>query len=149
MFDTETMAELCFKQGHVDQAVGIYQRLLAEADDPVARARYAARMAALGQMIAGLETPGLETPGLRVEKRDGQIEIEWRLPVEVERPVLQVLIVRRTAQGIEADRRTIALGAPRGKTSLPAADLYDVRAAAGHLRDEVFVPMVRFPDRVV
>ena len=38
-FETETMAELCVRQGHLEDALGIYQRLLQRAPDAGARVR--------------------------------------------------------------------------------------------------------------
>ena len=45
MFDTETMAELCIKQGLTGEALAIYRRLAAATQDTDKRRLYAARMA--------------------------------------------------------------------------------------------------------
>ena len=47
MFDTETMAELCIKQGLTDEAIAIYRRLAAATQDADKRRLYAARIGAL------------------------------------------------------------------------------------------------------
>jgi hypothetical protein len=101
MFDTETMAELCVKQGLVDQAIGVFRRMAAASEDPATRQRCEERIAALEH------APGhvpLETPGLRVHTRQGEIDIEWRLPTGIAAPALQLLVLRRTPQGIAPTR---------------------------------------------
>ena len=145
MFDTETMAELCVRQGLTDQAIGIFRRLAEVTEDPGMRLRCESRIAELGQ---GPSRPPVETPGLRVIERDGAVEIAWRLPADVPSPTLQVLLLRRGPDGIETDPRTVALGAAQGQTNLAAPNLCGVRAAAGRLVDGSFVPLVRYPDRI-
>ena len=142
MFDTETMAELCIKQGLIDQAIGVYQRMATASEDPAARRRYEERIVALEH------EPGLvplETPGLRVHTRQGEVDIEWRLPADVTAPALQVLVLRRTPVGIEAAPRTIPLSSPHGRTQMSVTGLHSVRAAAGRLVGDAFVPIVRLP----
>ncbi|HEX3902932.1 MAG TPA: hypothetical protein VH853_08770 [Polyangia bacterium] len=145
MFDTETMAELCVRQGLTDQAIGIFRRLAEVAEDPGIRLRYETRISELGRDPVVVP---IETPGLRVAERAGAVEIEWRLPPEVAGPALQVLLLRRGPDGIETDPRTLPLGAAQGRTSFAVANLCGVRAAAGRLIDGTFVPLVRFPDRI-
>jgi hypothetical protein len=142
MFDTETMAELCVKQGLVDQAIGVFRRMASASEDPATRQRYEERVAALEH------APGhvpLETPGLRVHTRQGEIDIEWRLPTGIAAPALQLLVLRRTPQGIEADPRTIPLDSSQGRTQVTIDGLHTVRAAAGRLVGDAFVPIVRLP----
>ena len=142
MFDTETMAELCIKQGLIDQAIGVYQRMATASEDPAARRRYEERIVALEH------EPGhvpLEPPGLRVHTRQAEGDIEWRLPADVTAPALQVLVLRRTPVGIEAAPRTIPLSSPHGRTQMSVTGLHSVRAAAGRLVGDAFVPIVRLP----
>ena len=142
MFDTETMAELCAKQGLVDQAIGVYQRMATASADPATRRRYEERIVALERQPGHMP---LETPGLRLHTRqaDGEIDIEWRLPTDTPAPALQLLVLRRTPAGIEAAPRTIPLASPHGRTQVTVAGLHSVRAAAGRLVGEAFVPIVR------
>ena len=140
VFDTETMAELCIKQGLVDQAIAIYRRMATESEDPEARRRCEERIVALEQQ-PGL-TP-LETPGLRVQVHDREVQIEWRLPTDLEAPTLQLLLLRRTPEGIETEGRTMPLASPHGQALIRVPDLHTVRAAAGRLVGETFVPLVR------
>ena len=142
VFDTETMAELCVKQGLVDQAIAIYRRMATESEDAAARRRYEERIVALEQQPG--QTP-LETPGLRVHVHGGEVQIEWRLPPDVETPALQLLLLRRTSEGIETEGRTMPLASPHGRTLLRVADLHTVRAAAGRMVGDTFVPTVRLP----
>ena len=149
VFDTETMAELCVKQGLHDQALGIFRRLAEEATDPAVRQRCQARLAELAQAPGSAPEPApLEIPGLRLTERAGSVEIEWRLPPETASPTLQLLLLRRTPEGIEAERRDLPLPAARGRTVIAVADVYGARAAAGRLDGEAFVPLVRYPDRM-
>ena len=148
MFDTETMAELCVRQGLVDRAIGIFRRLAEVADDAGIRLRYETRISELAQALSN--DPALapiEIPGLRVTEKDDAVEIEWRLAPETPTPTLQVLLMRRGPDGIETDPRSLPLAAPHGRTVFAIDNLCGVRAAAGRLDGGSFVPLVRFPDR--
>jgi hypothetical protein len=56
MFDTETMAELCVKQGLTGEAVAIYRRLAAATHDADKRKLYEARIGALAHPRTNLLT---------------------------------------------------------------------------------------------
>ena len=148
MFDTETMAELCVKQGLIDQAMDILRRLAEQTGDPRERHRFETRIAELAQSHPRPAALPLEVPGLRVTERAGAVEIEWRLPPDTFAPTLQLLLLRRTPAGIEADPRSLPLASAQGCTIVDVADLCGVRAAAGRLDGAAFVPLVRFPDRI-
>ena len=62
MFETETMAELCLKQGLVRDALLIYRRLLASAPDRETRERRAQRIAELEQRDAPAPGDGPAAP---------------------------------------------------------------------------------------
>jgi hypothetical protein len=145
VFDTETMAELCVRQGLIEQAIGIFRRLAEVADDAHIRLRYETRVAELAQDPS--RTP-IELPGLRVTEKDDTVEIEWRLAPETPTPTLQVLLLRRGPDGIAADPRSLPLATPQGRTVFAMPNLCGVRAAAGRLVGDAFVPLVRFPDRI-
>jgi len=141
MFDTETMAELCVKQGLVDEALAIYRRLADQTGEPPTRRRYEERMAALG---SPRDARPMDTPGLRVDRRGDEVEIEWRLPPNVNAPALQLLLLRRTPSGIAVEPRTTPLTSAGGTTVVVVPDLHSLRAAAGRVRDDgTFIPIVR------
>ena len=92
MFDTETMAELCIKQGLPGEALAIYRRLAAATQDGDKRRLYAARIGAL------------------VHPADE--------PSDVTSPALQMLVLRHTPDGIAAEPRTVPLSSTEGRTAL-------------------------------
>jgi hypothetical protein len=144
MFDTETMAELCVKQGLTGEAVAIYRRLAAAAPDADRRRLYEARIGALvGPSREPSDITPMETPELRVERHGDDVEIEWRLPPDVTAPALQMLVLRHTPDGIAAEPRTIELASTAGRTALGVPALHSLRVAAGRLRDGRFIPIVR------
>jgi hypothetical protein len=158
MFETETMAELCLKQGLVRDALVIYRRLLAAAVDESTRARRAQRIAELELREIGpqvVPTEPLATDlrarvqawlAARVEVR--QVTFDWQLPAGTPVPALQILVLRREETGISAERRTVRLPDAEGSLSLPIARIHSLRAAAGRLEGDRFVPLVRLdPDR--
>jgi hypothetical protein len=150
MFETETMAELCIKQGLLAEGVDIYRRLLRGAPDEMTRARRRRRLAELERE---LRTPGgarpspppvpVEEPALTARQESEGLVIEWSLPAALRAPALQLLLLTRTKAGIAAETRTLHLEAPRGRTTVAAPTLHSFRAAAGHLDGERFIPLVR------
>jgi len=149
VFDTETMAELCVKQGMVDRAIEIYRRLAGDAADAATRARYEARIAALTGQAGPAAAPRRDdagaAPGLRVDLRGEKLEIAWCLPRGTAAPTLQCLLLKRTPAGIEAEPRTVSLDAPEGEMTLLVPNLHSARVAAGRLEGERFVPIARLP----
>lgn len=151
MFDTETMAELFVKQGHVERAAEIYRRLAAESQDHGARERYEQRLA----ILAGVQSGGdgaiartsarADLPGLSVEQRGDAVSIRWRLPPGTRVPALQCLFVRRTPAGIETEPRTMPLDALEGETTLVVPGLHSARVAAGRIDRDRFIPIARLP----
>src|SRR5215212_4823991 len=110
MFDTETMAELCVKQGLAGEAAAIYRRLAEATTDADRRRLYEARIGALRQPAhEPSDVTPMETPELRVVRRGDTVEIEWRLPSEGGALALQMLVLRRTPDGIAAEPRTLPL----------------------------------------
>ena len=144
MFDTETMAELCVKQGLTGEAVAIYRRLADATTDADRRRLYEARIGALRHPAhEPSDVTPMETPELRVVRRGDAVEIEWRLPSEVRAPALQMLILRRTPDGIAAEPRTVPLSSTEGRTVVEVPALHSLRVAAGRLHDDRFIPIVR------
>src|SRR5262245_32355642 len=150
LFETETMAELCIKQGLAAEGVEIYRRLVRDAPDQVTRARRQRRLGelerALGPSAKSAAAAPEAAPGsqaLTVRPRAEGLEVEWNLPDETRWPALQPLLVRRTPAGVETETRTILLEGARGRTSVPVAGVHSVRAAIGRLDGERFVPLAR------
>jgi len=114
VFDTETMAELCVRQGLVDQAIGIFRRLAKVADDAGIRLRYETRISELAQ---GPSLAPMEIPGLRVTAKDDAVEIEWRLAPETPTPDAPAAA-------------TEAPAAPQGSTSEAEIDALIARVMA-------------------
>jgi hypothetical protein len=156
IFETETMAELCVKQGLVTEALAIYRRLVDAAPDAPTRARRAGRLAELERVARGaaaVRAPEAavpsaradETPALTLERRGDALVVTWAVPAETRAPALQLLLVRRGAEDIETETRTVPLGAVRGTTTIDAPGLHSVRAAVGWIEDARFVPLARLP----
>jgi hypothetical protein len=162
VFETETMAELCIKQGLVSEALAIYRRLVAEAPDDVTRARRAGRLGELERIsrgaVAARATPARTTTppplaqgqshALVLEQRGDALHLTWNLPPGTPSPALQLLLLRRGANGIEAEPRTLPLETPSGAATIDASNLHSVHAAAGWLDGSRFVPLfrARLPD---
>lgn len=85
----------------------------------------------------------LPLPGVHATWDRRHAVVVWRLPPETEAPALELLLVLRTAAGILTERRTLRLDRAEGRMALPVPDLYSVRAAAGRMDGERFVPLVR------
>jgi len=153
MFETETMAELCLKQGLVRDALVIYRRLLAAASDESTRARRAERIAELELQQSGPQAMPAQAPAPEVRARlqarlaarldIRQVTFDWQLPAGTAAPALQILVLRREETGISAERRTVRLPDAEGTLSLPLARIHSLRAAAGRLEGDRFVPLVR------
>ena len=147
MFDTETMAELCVKQGLTGEAVAIYRRLADATTDADRRRLYEARIGALRPATSEPSEPSdvtpMETPDLRVNRQGDDVDIEWRLPVDVGAPALQMLVLRNTPEGIAAEPRTLPVPSTAGRTRVAVPGLHSLRVAAGRLREGRFIPIVR------
>ena len=153
VFETETMAELCVKQGLVTEALAIYRRLVDAARDDAIRDRRAARLAELERIArdvararegtgpAPAAAPG--APALTVERRADALHFAWNLPPDTRAPALQVLLMRRGPDGIETESRTLRLDGASGSTRVDAPGLHAVRAAVGWLDGARFVPLAR------
>jgi hypothetical protein len=138
VFETETMAELLVKQGQLARAVSIYRVLASRSPDEPTRWRRLRRINELENM--SLE---LSAPGIRVSTVGQEATVEWLLPPETRVPAVQVLLVRRTEQGIKVETRTIPTDCPQGQITLSVPGLHSARAAAGTLEGDRFIPVVR------
>jgi hypothetical protein len=142
-FETETMAELCLRQGHRDEALGIYRRLLARAEDGTGRARLQHRIETLERGDATPADPPLALPGLRARCAGTAVTVEWRLPAGTPGPNLELLLLVRTPAGIATETRSLPLDRDTGQLVLEVKGLHSARAAAGFVSDGRFVPLAR------
>ena len=151
-FETETMAELCFRQGHANEAVGIYRRLLTRATDEPTRARLRGRLGAIGGLTENdAGTPaspspgegGLPSPGLRTKSVGDHLTVDWRLPSGASPLTLQLLLVLRGPAGVATETRTLTLETEAGRLVLDVPGLHSTKAAAGFHKDGRFVPVLR------
>ncbi len=150
-YDTETMAELCVRQGRLGEAIAIYRTLADTAADDAGRARARGRLRTLEasrQPLGDAEVPAAdvplpEAPGVAVHVGDDQITVAWSLPPETTAPAVELLVIARTPSGIETVKKTIPLAAASGRLGLAAAGLHSALAAAGSVALGRFVPLVR------
>ncbi|HVZ73978.1 MAG TPA: hypothetical protein VHJ20_16475 [Polyangia bacterium] len=145
-FETETMAELCAKQGQIGEALAIYRRLVAAATDAATRARHGERLAALemrtqAPTLTMMPAAAPAEPTLALERRGDALTLRWALPDGTAAPALQVLLVTRGAKGVETETRTLRLTSTRGATVVDAHGVVTVRAAVGRLDGDRFIPL--------
>jgi hypothetical protein len=151
IYETETMAELCARQGRTGEAIAIYRRLLDAVGEPVLRARVQRRLNALEaawQPFRETETPPADvplprSPGVDVLVSDDQVTVAWALPAGTAGPTLDLLLLQRTSAGIETIKRTLPLSAATGRLGLAAPALHSAVAAAGIMVEGRFVPLAR------
>jgi len=157
-FETETMVDLCIRQGHVRDARAILQTLLGRTIDEATRRRLATRLATLDQSGrddrarggrsgrgdgARRRDPELPLPGVRATEADGGVMVEWRLPPETASPAVAVLLLTRGPSGIASESRVIPVSDPAGRMKVSVAGLHSARVAAGFSAGERFVPLAR------
>jgi len=153
-FETETMAELCVRQGHRDEALAIYARLISRAIDQATRLRLEKRILELETAPAEQKAPappalqdapqpGLSAPGIRSRVTDDVAVVEWNLPAGTAGPTLQLLLVARTPAGVTTESRSVRVDASAGRMVLAVPGLHSLRAAAGFTTGDRFVPLAR------
>ena len=90
LYETETMAELCARQGRLSEAIAIFRELAETAADPDTRARVSARLGTLlasWQPLRVAEVPPADLalppiPGVSLLVGDDQVTVAWALPPE-------------------------------------------------------------------
>jgi hypothetical protein len=150
-YQTETMAELCARQGRIDEAIGIYRHLTGAITDGPVRARLQRRLATLearwhpggAREATPADVPLPRAPGVAVVIGDEQITVAWNLDPETPAPALDLLLLARTTSGIETRKRIVPLTAPSGRLALSAPAIHSAAAAAGSLIDGRFLPLAR------
>jgi hypothetical protein len=150
-YQTETMAELCARQGRIGEAIGIYRHLTGAMTDGAQRARLQRRLATLEARWhpAGepetrpADVPLPRAPGVAVAIGDEQITVAWNLDPGTPAPALDLLLLARSSAGIEARKQMVPLATTTGRLALAAPAIHSAAAAAGSLIDGRFLPLCR------
>lgn len=140
-FETETMADLCLRQGHRAEALAIFRRLLDRTSDEDARARIGRRIVAVENSDTAPADSPLPAPGVRTSGSGDRLTVEWRLPVEIQRPALEVLLVKNGPEGVVTETRAIAVDGNTGQLTLGTRGLHSARVAIGSHGPQGFVPL--------
>jgi hypothetical protein len=150
-YETETMAELCARQGRLGEAIAIYRRLAESAPDAATRARCRQRLETLEatwQPLRDAEAPPADVPippapGVAVEVGDDQVTVAWAVPAGTAAPALDLLVLQRTPAGVEANKKILPLETPTGRLGLAAPAIHSALAAVGRIVEGRFVPLAR------
>jgi hypothetical protein len=151
LYETETMAELCARQGRLSEAIAIFRELAETATDPDTRVRVRARLTSLEaswQPLRVAEVPPADLalpsiPGVSLLVGDDQVTVAWALPPETNSPALDVLVLQRTSSGIDPQKKLLPLSETSGRIGLLLPGVHSALAAAGTIREGRFVPIVR------
>jgi hypothetical protein len=151
LYETETMAELCARQGRIGEAISIYRSLSESETDAATRARAQARLATLEstwQPLRETEVPPADiplpsAPGVAVLVGEDQITIAWALPDDTTPVALDILVLQKTDAGIDAQKKLLPLEATSGRLGLALPAVHSAIAAAGTVRAGRFVPLAR------
>jgi hypothetical protein len=155
-FETETMAELCARQGRFGAAISIYRNLLQAHPRHPSAPRWNAKLAELEEAwdedssgpTLPHEVPLPGAPGvIAVTGQDAEGEsaaiVAWALPPTPSPPVLEVMLVVKGPDGIETTTRRISVTSSSGRIAISVPGLHSAIAAAGIVRGDSFVPMAR------
>jgi hypothetical protein len=151
IYETETMAELCARQGRVSEAVDIYRRLRDSLEEGPVRARVERRLDALESAwqpptpadVRPAEMDLPPAPGVSVLVGDDQVTVAWALPLGTARPAVDLLLLQRTPTGIETVKQTLSLDGPSGRLAVAAPSVHSAVAAVGPVVGGRFVPLAR------
>ena len=151
LYETETMAELCARQGRLSEAIAIFRELAETAADSATRARARARLDTLEaswQPLRVAEVPPADLalpaiPGVALLLGEDQVTVAWALPPETNSPALDVLVLQRTPGGIDPQKKLLPLTETSGHIGLLLPGVHSALAAAGTIREGRFVAIVR------
>ena len=151
LYETETMAELCARQGRLGEAISIYRALSENGGDAGTRARAQARLATLEstwQPLRETEVPPADIPlpgepGIAVLVGDDQVTLAWALPADTTPMALDVLVLQKTAAGMEAQKKLLPVEMATGRIGLSVPRIHSAVAAAGTVRAGRFVALAR------
>jgi hypothetical protein len=153
LYETETMAERCARQGRIGEAISIYRALGESASDAATRSRAQARLATLEstwQPLRETEVPPADVPlpaepGVAILVGEDQITVAWALPAETSPLALDLLVMQKTAAGVEAQKKLLPLAAASGRLGLAVPAVHSAVAAAGTVRAGRFIALARSP----
>lgn len=151
LYETETMAELCARQGRIGEAISIYRALAEQGSDSATRTRAQSRLTTLEstwQPLREIEVPPADIalpplPGVAVLVGDDQVTIAWSLPGDTSPLALDVLVLQKTSTGIDAQKKLLPLETASGRLGLAVPAIHSAIAAAGTVRAGRFVALVR------
>jgi hypothetical protein len=150
LYETETMAELCARQGRPGEAIAIYRRLCESHPSSQRRPRWLERVEALAglagradQEIVPTEIPLPAPPGVAVAANDDGVTIAWALAPGTPEPTLELLLIQRTPAGVETGKRTVPLATHAGRIAFAVPALHSALAAVGRREGDRFVPLAR------
>jgi hypothetical protein len=151
LYETETMAELCARQGRIGEAISIYRTLVEGGPDLATRTRAKGRLTTLEstwQPLREIEVPPADIPlppppGVAVLVGEDQVTIAWALPEDTAPLALDVLVLQKTAAGIDAQKKLLPLETASGRIGLAVPSVHSAIAAAGTVRAGRFVALAR------
>jgi hypothetical protein len=151
LYETETMAELCARQGRIGEAISIYRALGENAPDAATRTRAQARLAVLEstwEPLRETEVPPADVPlpaepGVVLLIGEDQITVAWALPADTSPLALDILVLQKTSAGIDAQKKLLPLSTATGRLGLPVPAVHSAVAAAGTVRAGKFVALAR------
>jgi predicted trehalose synthase len=151
LYETETMAELCARQGRIGEAISIYRALAEQGSDSATRTRAQSRLTTLEstwQPLREIEVPPADIalppmPGVAVLVGDDQVTIAWALPEDTSPLALDVLVLQKTSAGIDAQKKLLPLETASGRLGLAVPAVHSAIAAAGTVRAGRFVAFAR------
>ena len=151
LYETETMAELCARQGRIGEAISIYRTLVESGPDLATRTRAKERLTTLEstwQPLREIEVPPADiplppTPGVAVLVGEDQVTVAWALPEDTAPLALDVLVLQKTAAGIDAQKKLLPLETASGRIGLAVPSVHSAIAAAGTVRAGRFVALAR------
>ena len=154
LYETETMAELCARQGRLQEAVAIYRRLLDT--HPGGSEQHVARWnTPPGRSGAGLgprrrrgdrarpHPPARRPRVVHLTANDDSVTVAWALPAGQPHPTLELFLIQRTPSGVETSKRRLPLPTPSGRVAFAVPALHTALAAVGRLQGDRFVPLAR------
>jgi hypothetical protein len=153
LYETETMAELCARQGRPHEAIAIFRRLIHTHPGAQRRGRWSSRLEALertwGKSTGAVgEVPPAPialpaAPGVTVETREDTVTVAWAVPAHLPEPTLELFFIQKTEGGVETTARALPLTTYEGRVAFAVPDLHTALAAVGRKSAGRFVPVAQ------